>query len=249
MATYPTIVRLAHAIIAEGLSEKAITPGVTTTEDLSWWFRNRIAELKLDTWFHPSVNIQRPDTPTFRIATMGGSGAMVIQPGDFLHLDFGLSYLGLSTDTQHHAYVLQAGETQAPKGLSEGLAAANRVQDLLTREFKTGRTGNQVLAAARKAVAAQGRKATIYSHAIGYHGHGAGPWIGMWDNQDPVPGQGDYPVHPNTAWSIELSAHAKVAEWGGQEVRFMAEEDGYFDGETFRYLDGRQTEIHLIPRP
>lgn len=248
MAAYPTLVRLAHALISEGLSEQAITPGVTTTDDLAWWFRNRIAELKLDTWFHPSVNIQRPNQPTFQIATMGVGKDNVIQPGDFLHLDFGISYLGLSTDTQHHAYVLRPGETQAPKGLRDGLAAANRVQDLLVREFRTGRSGNEVLAAARKAAERAGLKATIYSHALGYHGHGAGPWIGMWDNQDPVPGRGDYPIHANTAWSIELSVHAKVPEWGGLEVRFMTEEDGYFDGRSFRYLDGRQIEIHLIPR-
>ena len=249
MATYPILVRIAHAIIAEGLSEKAITPGVTTTEDLTWWFRNKVAELKLDTWFHPSVNIQRPNQPTFQIATMGVGRDNVIQPGDFLHLDFGISYLGLNTDTQHHAYVLRPGETDAPKGLRDGLAAANKVQDLLTREFRTGRSGNEVLAAARRSAAKQALKATIYSHALGYHGHGAGPWIGMWDNQQPVPGRGDYPIHANTAWSIELSAHATVPEWNGQEVRFMTEEDGYFDGSSFRYLDGRQTEIHLIPRP
>lgn len=248
MATYPTIVRMAHAIIGEGLSEKAITPGITTTEDLTWWFRNRIAELKLDTWFHPSVNIQRPDQPTFQIATMGLAKDNVIRPGDFLHLDFGISYLGLNTDTQHHAYVLRPGETEAPKGLRDGLAAANRVQDMLVRAMKVGRSGNAVLAAARRDAAAAGLKATIYSHALGYHGHGAGPWIGMWDNQDPIPIRGDYPVHADTAWSIELSAHAPVPEWGGQEVRFMTEEDGFFDGRSFRYLDGRQTEIHLIPR-
>lgn len=248
MAAYPTIVRLAHAIIAEGLSEKAITPGVTTTEDLSWWFRDRVEELKLGTWFHPSVNIQRPNEPAFQIATMGVGRDNVIRPGDFLHLDFGISYLGLNTDTQHHAYVLRPGETEAPKGLRDGLAAANKVQDLLTREFRTGRSGNEVLAAARRSAARQGLKTTIYSHALGYHGHGAGPWIGMWDNQEPVPGRGDYPIHANTAWSIELSAHVKVPEWGGQEVRFMTEEDGYFDGRSFRYLDGRQTEVHLIPR-
>ncbi|MGP1283853.1 MAG: M24 family metallopeptidase [Parasphingopyxis sp.] len=248
MATYPQIVRLAHAIIAEGLSERAITPGVTTAGDLRWWFRERVAALGLDTWFHPSVNIQRAGESTFAIASMGLGNETVIEPGDFLHLDFGISYLGLNTDTQHHAYVLRPGETEAPRGLREGLAVANRVQDLLTREFRTGRKGNEVLAAARAAVEREGLDATIYSHAIGTHGHGAGPWIGMWDNQEPVPGRGDYGIYPHTAWSIELNARAAVPEWGGQVVRFMTEEDGYFDGHMFRYLDGRQTEIHLIPR-
>lgn len=201
MAVYPMVVRIAHAIMAEALSEKVVTPGVTTADDVRWWLRERVAELKLDVWFHPSVNIQRPDQETFDIAAMGLARDNVIQPGDFLHMDFGITYLGLNTDTQHHAYVLKPGETEAPKGLRDGLAAANRVQDALKREFKAGRTGNEVLAAARKRALAARLNPTIYTHPIGYHGHGAGPWIGMWDNQGPVPVRGEYAVHPNTAWS------------------------------------------------
>ena len=90
---------------------------------------------------------------------------------------------------------------------------------------------------------------TIYSHPIGFHGHGAGGWLGAWDNQDGMPGgKGSFRLNPNTAWSIELNAEYEVPDWGGQKVRFMTEEDAYFDGETVRFLDGRQTEITLIPR-
>lgn len=246
MEVYPAIVRIAHAIIGEGFSDEVITPGETTAEDVVWWYRERIAGLKLDTWFHPSVNIQRPGAETFAIETMGIERANVIQRGDLLHVDFGIDYLGLKTDTQHHAYVLKEGETDAPAGLKAGLAAANAVQDALTAEFKTGRTGNEVLMAARERALAEGLNPTIYTHPLGDHGHGAGPWIGMWERQEPVPGKGDYLVWPDTAWSIELNAQYDVPEWGGQTVRFMLEEDAFFDGETVRYLDGRQEEFHLI---
>ncbi len=250
MAAYPQIVRIAHSIIAETFSEAAITPGVTTTGDLRWRLRQRVADLGLDTWFHPSVHVQRPEQKTFEIAKMNIDAGDVIMPGDFLHVDFGITYLRLNTDTQHHAYVLKPGETEAPKGLRDGLATANKVQDVLLRAFKTGRSGNEVLAAARKQVEAQKIDATIYSHPLGFTGHGAGPWLGAWESQKPIKdGRGSYPVHANTAWSIELNAAAKVPEWGGQTVRFMTEEDAYFDGETVRFLDGRQTEITLIPRP
>ncbi len=249
MATYRSIMRNAHSIIAEGLSEKAITPGVTSTDDLVWWYRERLAALGLEAWCQPSVNIQRRDMQTFGIAAMTLDSGKVIQPGDLLHVDFCTGYLGLKTDTQQMAYVLKPGEQAAPAGLRAGLAAATRVQDILTAEFRTGITGNELLARARRAALKAGLRPTIYSHAIGYHGHGAGPWIGAWENQDGVPGLGDYPIHANTAWSIELSAAEKVAEWGGQEVRFMLEVDGYFDGRRFDYIDRRQTELHLIPRP
>jgi hypothetical protein len=241
MAVYPEIVRTAHAIIAEGLSGEVIKPGVTTADDVVWWYRERIAGLKLDTWFQPSLGISRPGT------TEVLEGDTVIQPGDLLWTDFGITYMRLNTDTQHMAYVLKPGEIDAPAGLKAGLLAANRVQDALTSSFKAGETGNAVLAAARAKAIAEGLDPTIYSHPIGYHGHAAGTPIGMWDNQNARP-EGDYPVMPNTAWSIELNAKAAVPEWGGQIVPFRLEEDAYFDGKTVKFIDGRETKYHLIPR-
>lgn len=238
IARYPEIVRTAHAIIAQGFSARTVSPGVTTADDLVWWYRERIAALKLDTWFQPSVAI-------FRRGAKELSGDEVIRPGDMLWVDFGIKYLGLNTDTQHLAYVLRPGEREAPKGLRDGLAAANGVQDALTGAFRTGLTGNEMLAAARATALAKGLRPTIYSHPIGYHGHAAGTAIGFWDDQKPSP-RGDYKLRPMTAWSIELSATHAVPEWGGQEVQFRLEEDAWFDGTRVRYLDGRQTRFHLI---
>jgi len=249
MMIFPQLVRIAHSIIAEMFSTAAITPGVTTTGDLRWHLRQRIVDLGLDTWFHPSVHVQRAEQGTFAIGSMNLDSGEVIRPGDFLHVDFGITYLRLNTDTQHHAYVLRPGETEAPQGLRDGLAAANRVQDALLDAFKVGRSGNEVLALTRKTIESQGIDGTIYSHPLGYHGHGAGAWLGAWDNQDGLPGgRGSYELRPETAWSIELNAKKPVPEWGGQVVRFMTEEDAFFDGESVRFLDGRQREITLIPR-
>lgn len=248
LAVYPTVVRLARSILHEGLSEAAITPGVTTTDDLAWWYRDRVRELGLTAWFHPGVSVQRAEGGERDGDFSGRDAASVIRPGDLVWVDFGIEYLGLHTDTQQMAYVLQPGETSAPTGLVEGLSAANRVQDHLTSAFATGRTGNEILAAALAASEAEGLDATIYTHPIGLHGHAAGPTIGLWDQQGGVPGRGDYPLYPHTAHSIELNAAAEVPEWGGQRVRFMLEEDAVFDGARVTYLDGRQTELLLIPR-
>ncbi len=238
LARYPEIVRVAHAIIAQGFSTRAVTPGKTTAADLVWWYREKIAAMKLATWFQPSVAI-------FRRGAQELSGDTVIQPGDMLWVDFGITYLGLNTDTQHLAYVLRPGEREAPRGLRDGLSAANGVQDAVTGAFAVGRTGNEILVAARKAALAKGLQPTIYSHPIGYHGHAAGSAIGFWDDQQPSP-RGEHPVVASTAWSIELAATHAVPEWGGQEVRFRLEEDAWFDGTRVRYIDGRQTRFHLI---
>ena len=239
MELYPMIVRTAHAIMAEGLSRKAITPGKTTVADLEWWLRERIAELKLETWFHPGIAIFRQGSAKEL------AGDTVFQPGDMIWLDFGITYLGLNTDTQHLAYILKPGETDAPAGLKAGLDAANKVQDALTSSYRTRLTGNEILAEARRKALAQGLEPTIYSHQIGFHGHAAGAAIGFWDDQSPSP-RGDHKLRPNTAWSIELSAHHNVPEWGNQRVQFRTEEDAFFDGRSVRYIDGRQTQMILI---
>lgn len=249
IAAYPTLSRITHAIIQEALSDRVITPGITTTNDVVWFFREKVAALKLDTWFHPSVSIQRPNRETFAIQTLSLGNAEIIQPGDLVHIDFGISYLGLKTDVQRLAYVLRPGETEAPKGLRDGIAAMTVAQEAVQAELQTGRTGNEVLKAVRARTAKAGVDGTIYSHPIGFHGHGAGPWIGAWEDQRGVPGRGEAKVHENTAWSIELSATKAVPEWGGQKVRFMYEEDGFFDGKSFRYFDGWQDRLILIPRP
>ncbi|MEQ9230520.1 MAG: M24 family metallopeptidase [Cyclobacteriaceae bacterium] len=250
MTVYPNIVRMAHQIISEGFSEKVIQPGVTTTDDVVWWYRDRIRELGFTAWFHPSVSIQRQDPESFDHLRSFSSrpDKQVIMPGDLLHVDFGITYLRLNTDTQQHAYVLRTGEKAAPDFLAKAFSDGNKLQDIFTSNFKTGRTGNEILKASLDQAKAQGLKPTIYTHPIGYHGHAAGPTIGLWDQQGGVPGRGDYPLYPNTAHSIELNNAVFIEEWN-KEIRIMLEEDAFFDGEKIWYIDGRQTELMVIPRP
>lgn len=249
MAMYPHIMKLAHAIIREGFSDKVITPGVTTTADVMWWFRDKIREQRVTAWFHPTVSIQRrtlDDKGQKMTELFDPSSDSVIRRGDLIHVDFGITYMGLNTDTQQHAYVLNEGETGAPDGIRRALSIGNRLQDILTDNYQTGLSGDAVLAASRKQAISEGIEPSIYTHPIGYHGHGAGATIGLWDSQGGVPGRGEYPVRANTAWSIELSAIVPVAEWGGQKVRIMLEEDAFFDGNEVRYINGRQQELHII---
>ncbi len=243
MVIYPQICKIAHDIIKEGFSEKVIQPGVTTTDDVMWWYREKIKELKLDTWFQPTVSIQRNESAAI---FMKRPQPVVIQPGDLLHVDFGITYLRLNTDTQQHAYVLKPGEDQAPEYLTKALAVGNRLQDILTTNFAEGKTGNAILSDSRKQAIAEGLKPSIYTHPIGYHGHAAGTTIGMWDMQEGVPFNGDYLMYPSTAYSIELNVTVNIPEWK-KEILIKLEEDGYFDGKGFWYIDGRQTELILIP--
>ena len=236
---YHHICAIAHAVIAEAFSNAVITPGVTTTEDVEWWIWEKFRSLGQTTWFNPGISLQRP-------AASPHKGSPVIHRGDLLHCDVGINYLRLNTDTQQHAYVLQPGETDAPPGLKAALAQGNRLQDILLAEMKEGSTGNEVLAAALKRARDEGLRPSIYTHPLGVHGHAAGPTIGLWDKQGGVPGPGDYPLFPDTVFSIELNVRASVPEWNNQDVQIALEQDAAFTRSGTVFLDKRQTALHLI---
>jgi Xaa-Pro aminopeptidase len=239
---FADMVRLNWALIDTMFSSTVVVPGTTRPSELVWWFRQRVNDLGLGTWFQPSVTVQRQ-----------GAGAdelgddPVIQRGDVLHCDVGITVLGLNTDIQHMGYVLRPGESDAPDGLKALLGRSNRLQDIVLAELRPGRSGNEILAAARARMVAEGIDGSIYSHPIGLHGHGAGPLIGLWDRQEGVPGRGDHRVIPQTWFSIELQAAAPVAEWGGQLVRSAQEEDVVVGTEGVpAWAWRRQTAYHLV---
>jgi len=245
MDVYASICRIAHEVMAEALSERVIQPGVTTTEDVEWWCRQRALELGLTAWFHPTVSRQRAEEQGDFLEMFTGD-EKTIQRGDLIHLDFGITYLRLNTDTQQMAYILRRGETAPPEGIRAAFRIGNEMQDILTERIKEGRTGNEILLDSLSEAKARGINAMVYTHPIGFHGHAAGPAIGMWDKQGGVPGTGEYPVHNRTAYSIELSVTVPIPEWDGQEVRIMLEEDAFFENGRVQYIDDRQTELHVV---
>ena len=241
LPVYRRLMTVVWGVIDTAFSNKVVTPGKTTTDDVAWWMRQRVNDLGFGTWFHTDVDVQR------RGVDLADSGAVVIQRGDVLHCDFGITALGLNTDTQHMGYVLRPGERDVPAGLKQALQNSNRLQDILLAEMRPGRTGNDVLVAALAQMRAAGITGTIYSHPIGDRGHGAGPLIGLWDHQEGVPGRGDVPLVPRSWFSIELQATTPLPEWGNQPVRSAQEEDAELgaDGQM-RWILRRQTEFHVV---
>lgn len=249
LTVYPGSVEMGHVIIAEAFSSRVIQPGITTTDDVAWWMRQTMLDLGLQAWFQPTIDIQAHGLCYEKPGeshTEQGERRQLILPGDLLHCDMGFYYLGLATDQQQNAYVLRLGENDAPEGLEAALAEGNRLQDIHAEAMVAGRTGNEILKAALDQARQEGLDPSIYTHPVGYHGHGAGPTIGLWDQQKGVPGHGDYTLFDDTCYAIELNVAKSVPEWNGQEIRMALEEDAVFTRGRLQWLSGRQTELYLI---
>ena len=242
---YRRMMETAHSLIRRAFSNEVITPGKTTNEDVEWWLRQELAGMALTTWFHPTVRVQKPAKAEVSLLNEGGPA--VIERGDVLHVDFGITALRLNTDTQHMGYVLRPGETVPPAGIRKALANANKLQDIVVSSIRTGLSGNEVLARSLAAMKEAGLNGSVYSHPIGDHGHGAGPLIGLWDRQQGVPGRGDTLILPNTWFSIELNVETPVTEWGGRALWVGQEEDVSVDADgRVNWILPRQTEFHLV---
>lgn len=241
MDRYHEIVEIAHAMIADAYSAKVITPGVTTNLDVKYFMMQCVIDLGLTPWFDFEVSIIRQ-----------GHGQIeteeVIQPGDVLHCDVGLKYLGLCSDTQELAYILKADEMDASKGLRQAMQTVNQLQDIVVEEMKLGRSGNEILASARQIAISQGLKPCIYTHPIGYHGHGAGPTIGLWDMQQGVEGlNGSYPLHDHTLYSLELNAEVEIPEWK-ESITLGMETDIILRDGKITFAHQRQTDFHVVKK-
>ncbi|MFC4689984.1 M24 family metallopeptidase [Dokdonia genika] len=244
---FEQLVDITHDIIKDAFSAKVITPGVTSTDDVVWYLRQRVTDMGLETWFHPTVDIQRSEEKleSHIVSFSNRPEGKIIQKGDLIHCDFGITYLRLNTDCQQHAYVPKDGETKAPDFLIKAFKDGNKIQDILTSNFETGRSGNEILLAALKEGKEAGLRPSIYTHPLGMYGHAAGPTIGMWDSQGGVPGTGDYPLYENTGYAIELNTTVKIPEWN-KDIRIMLEEAGFWGEDGFRYVSGRQEELMLV---
>ena len=244
MIIYDQLVEITHGIINEAFSTNVITPGVTTTDDVVWWMREKVKKLGLKTWFHPTIDVQRNENSDL-YAFDGESKFDIILPGDLIHCDFGITYLTLNTDCQELAYVLKPDETEAPDYLVKALDEGNRVQDIFTDLFEHKKTGNQILKEALEQGRNEGYRPQIYTHPLGTFGHSAGTTLGMWDSQGGVPFTGDFPMNYNTVYAIELNTKVFIKEWN-KDIRVMLEEAGVFEEAGFRYVNGRQTELILV---
>jgi Xaa-Pro dipeptidase len=243
---YRTAVAVTEILTRRAFSNEVITPGKTTVGDVRWWFLQQVNNLGLGVWFQPDLRVQRQSQETGKTLQFlsVAEESTVIQRGDVIHIDCGVNYLGLSTDWQKMGYVLRDGEKDVPEGLKKALANTNRLQDALFTHIKIGAKGFDVYDATMADMKKAGIEAMIYSHSVGNQGHALGASI---DFRRPTAGAPlEPPFREGSYTSIELNTTTPVAEWGGQKVTMMMEDDAYLTKEGMKGFRPRQTAFYII---
>ena len=236
---FAQIVKTAHDIISKSYDKSMITPGITANDDIRFDMMQRASDMGMDFWFDCSCAVFRKNYPGMHNDTH------IIQPGDVVHCDLGIEYLGLCTDAQELCYILRDGETDAPEGLKHALKVTNRLQDIVLSNIKLGRTGNDVFTISKKQASSEGIDAMIYSHPLGVYGHAPGPVVGTFSNQNPSE-MGECVFHDGTVHALELNAKVPIPEWGGETLMCCLETEIMLQNGEAAYLSGRQTEFHLV---
>ncbi|HEX8249111.1 MAG TPA: M24 family metallopeptidase [Pyrinomonadaceae bacterium] len=242
---YRQAVLLTDILTRRAFSNEVVTPGKTTVGDVRWWLLQQVNNFGLTTWFQPDLRVQRlakPNENPMQFLEVTAEN-VVLERGDLIHVDFGLNYMGLSTDWQKHAYILKKGERDAPQGLKDALKNTNRLQDALFAVARAGMTGPEVYAATMEEMKKQNIQAMIYSHPLGTHGHGLGAAIDFRRNITAADAER---LRLGSYTSIELNTSTRVPEWNNQMVTIMAEDDAFMTEKGYEFFRPRQTEFYLI---
>lgn len=245
---YSALVRATEVLARRALSNEVIRPGKTTVGEVRMWLYRESGRLGLEPWFQPDLRLQRrtrADEKTASGFLTVAKEAVVIERGDVVHLDFGLVYMGLSSDWQKMAYVLMPGEKRAPAGLERALANTNILQDAVMRLSRPGRTAADVFDETMAEMKAKGIAAQVYSHPLGPQGHGLGASIDFRSAQRDA-GLPPKKLRLGSYLALELNTQTEVPEWGGQKVTMMGEDPVYLAEEGWKLFRPRQESLYLI---
>ncbi len=234
---YPEVVAAAMSVIEEAFSDQVIIPGRTTCRDVMDFMAEKVNRMGLTTWFEPDINLQNADGWQEEDA--------VINKGDLVHCDFGITYLKLNTDHQRNCYILRDGEEELPEELKDALRRNNRFQDIVREQMKPGRTGNDVFTESVRLGKEEGIRPMLYTHPLGLFGHGPGPIIGLYTDQNPQHPRGDLLLYDSTAYALELNTLEYVPMYQ-RDTYLYTEESVLLENGEVRFLAEGRDRIKVI---
>jgi hypothetical protein len=246
-ATYTDMVTVTEILARRSLSGEVIKPGKTTVGDVRRWLYDQLGARGLTTWFQPDLRVQRKGKPNdmSRGFLAVSPEEIVIQKGDVVHLDFGITYMGLNTDWQRMSYVLFDGEKEVPPGLKKALSNTNALQDSTCHNSKPARAAGDVYNDVMSDMKEKGIEAKVYSHPLGFQGHALGAAIDYraWQRAETLPPR---KLRDGSYISIELNSVTAVPEWDGQKVFVMEEDPAYLTADGWKFFVPRQTEWYVV---
>ncbi len=243
-----------RSLLERALSNEVITPGVTTREDVAWWIQDQLLTNGMDSAFGLSmpglIHSYTSSPEEYRKLEY------ILQRGDLLQFDLGVSYLNYGTDAKRHAYILRQNETDAPQEFKAAFEESLEIRNLIRKHLKPGKTGAELLEYLYRKVEEAGYvrqkiedsvqdteliEVNIGMHAVGNLGHDVGPSI--WIDQ---PWRFNHVHRPTNLFSFEIFTYPTIKEWGGKKARIGIEDDAYFSKTGVEWLTPVNSGILLI---
>ena len=103
-----------------------------------------------------------------------------------------------------------------------------------------GRSGNDVFEMSINQGKEEGLRPILYTHPLGFHGHAAGPTIGLFSDQRRQPVRGDLLVNNNTGYALELSIVEYLDMYKRDTYIFTEESVVKKDDEVYFLAEGRE---------
>ena len=169
-------------------------------------------------------------------------GDAVINPGDFLIFDFGVSYNGYCADIARTAYFLKEGESRAPERFEDMFDAAHNAITKAFQAIMPGVEGWTVDDAARSYLHSRGMPDITHStgHQVGQFVHDGGAMFApRWERY----GQAAYGI---IEAGMVLTLEPTILNPDG-DFSVLCEENILVTDSGAEFLSVRQDELILIP--
>ena len=268
---YSEICEMARQLLERALSNEVIIPEETSLEDVGWWMEDQLSIIGVRSTFELATPMIIHSDKANRVEY--NSRDYIIQRGDLMQYDYGISHMNFGTDFKRVAYVLNEGETSVPSGIQFGWDRALEARDVIKPNINVGQTAAETIEKVGKALEDAGFEwfpLTVDPML------GGGPSIEPNENQE-YPGKTEVMIDchcvgntgnsevasgpsiagfrkdrahlvikENNLFAFEFMAYTPNPDWNGWKVRFNIEDNAVVTKKGVEWLYPPNKKILLI---